>query len=210
MSDNTDTTTAGGDAGTTTKVTATTTGTGYVLGQNENQNDKPAGGDADALTQQLTSERSANQIIKQFARERGLTVTQLVEQFTTAENAQKTEAQRLQDAAKAWERKYGEAARELQAERAERVIRDAAATAGARPDRLPSVYRLVRDEVEFGDDGKPSNVAALIEQAKTDAPEFFQRVNGSGDGGKTGDTTVEVAPGMARLAHAYKEKTARR
>ena len=185
-------------------------GGGNEQNQNQSQQSQSNGGDADALTQQLTSERSANQIIKQFARERGLTVTQLVEQFTTAENAQKTEAQRLQDQVKDLERKHGEAVTELQRERAEKVFRDAAATAGARAERLGPIFRAYAQEIEYDSDGKPTNVATLVEKAKAEMSEFFQRVSGSGDGGKTGDTTVQVAPGMARLAHAYKDKSARR
>ena len=134
----------------------------------------------------------------------------LQDRLDAIEERDQTDLEKAQSRVTELEKHYGEATTQLQQERAEKAIRDAAASAGARADRLPSVYRLVRDEVEFGDDGKPSNVAALIEQAKTDAPEFFQRVSGSGDGGKTGDTKVEITPGMPRLAHAYKEKVTRR
>lgn len=151
-----------------------------------NQGRQGGGDAASELTQQLSSERSANALVKDFAKARGVTVSQLLEQFKSAEDAQKTEVQRLSDQKKEIEQQHADALRELQAERAEKAIRDAAAGAGARADRLAVIYRAVRADVQYDDKGKPSNVAALIEQAKADAPEFFQPVSGSGDGGKGG------------------------
>lgn len=162
-------------------------GDGGTDGKGGNGSSQQGGGTAGgADDRSLNDERSANKLIKDFAKARGVTVAQLMDQFQGLEAANKTEVERARDAAKEWERKHGELSGELRAERAEKAIRDAAAAAGARADRLASVYRLVRDGVEYGDDGKPKNVAALVEQAKTDAPEFFARVSGSGDGGKGG------------------------
>ena len=144
------------------------------------------------LTNDLTQERSANKLIKDFAKERGVTVADLVQQFKTAEDSQKTALERAQDAAKTWEQKYGDTVTELQKERAEKAIRDAAADANANPQRLSAVFRLVKDDIEYGDDGKPKNVADLVAKAKKESPEWFRAANGSGDGGKGGDSPKDA------------------
>lgn len=113
------------------------------------------------------------------------------------EDAGKTELQKAMDRAAELEKRASDTATELQRERAEKTIRDAAASAGARADRLASVYRLIRDDVKYDDDGRPDNVDALIAQAQKDAPEFFARVTGSGDGGKgSGDTGRDPNAGV--------------
>lgn len=107
------------------------------------------------------------------------------------EDANKTELEKAQSRANELEKTYGETITELQRERAERVIRDAATEANANPQRLAAIFRLVRDDIEYGDDGKPSNVSALITKAKKDSPEWFRSALGSGDGGKGGDTPAD-------------------
>lgn len=169
---------------TTESTTDADAGTGAGVAS-EGQNGA-RGGTAATQDADLTTERSANKLIKDFARSRGVTVSDLLKQFEDTENASKTDLQRALDKAADLEKRYGDAVGDLQRERAEKAIRDAAASAGARADRLASVYRLVREDVAYGDDGKPTNVAALVAQARTDAPEFFQAVTGSGDGGKGG------------------------
>ena len=181
MSDNEN---AGGDAGTSEQPTGSSKG----------------GGSAPDLSGELTNERSANKIIKDLARERNMTVSQLVDAFKATEDANKSELQRALEQVKDLDGKYRESVTELQKERAEKAIRDAAATAGARADRLGPIFRAVRDEITYGDDGKPTNVTALIDQARSDMPEFFQRVSGSGDGGKgTGDTGTDPNAAMNEL-----------
>lgn len=154
--------------------------------QNGNQNQQQGGNQPD-LSGELSNERSANKLIKDFAKERGITVADLVQQFKTAEDSQKTALEKAQDAAKTWEQKYGDTATELQKERAEKAIRDAAADANANPQRLSAIFRLVKDDIEYGEDGKPKNVADLITKAKKESPEWFRAASGSGDGGKGGD-----------------------
>lgn len=103
-----------------------------------------------------------------------------VQAATDAEKGELTKA--IERAEKA-ERVAEERAAEVRAERAERTVRDAAAEAGARPDRLRAVWRLVKDDVETGDDGSVSNVAVLVAQAKKDSPEYFRPASGRADGG---------------------------
>jgi hypothetical protein len=171
MSDQQSETGAGAGTGTATATTAPATG-----------------GNGQANDQALTDERSANKQIKDFAKAKGVSVADLLARYDDLENATKSEVQRAVERAADWERKYGDLAGELKTERAEKAIRDAAAGANARADRLGHIWRMVKDEVAYDPAGKASNVTALIEQARKDSPEWFQAVSGSGDGGKTGET----------------------
>jgi hypothetical protein len=61
----------------------------------------------------------------------------------------------------------------------ERAAKDAGAATPAK------IYRLYRDEIEFDDKGKPSNLKDLIATAKREYPEEFgKRSSGSADGGE--------------------------
>ena len=72
----------------------------------------------------------------------------------------------------------------LKAERAERLVTAAATKANAiRPD---AISRLVGDALDYDDDGKPTNVDAVLAQAKKDYPELFRAAAGGGDGGRGG------------------------
>lgn len=85
------------------------------------------------------------------------------------------------------------------------AVFDAATKANARDAR--AMYRIVRDDLEFDDDG-PTNVDAVITQAKKDFPTLFQAAGGSGDGGAgTTKTEREIQPGLDRLTHAYETQS---
>jgi len=45
------------------------------------------------------------------------------------------------------------------------------------------VYRLVKENLEFDSEYEVTNVAALLAEAKKDAPELFKAPTGKGDGG---------------------------
>ena len=48
------------------------------------------------------------------------------------------------------------------------------------------LYRFVKDDIEFGADGQPTNIDDLIKQARESEPSLFQR--GSADGAPKGET----------------------
>lgn len=101
------------------------------------------------------------------------------------EDANKSELQKAIDKAAELEKQYGDVLTEVQQERAERLVLTAATKANAvRPD---AVFRLVRDGLEY-EDGKPTNVDAVVKAARTEYPELFRASAGTGDGGKTGET----------------------
>lgn len=76
-----------------------------------------------------------------------------------------------------------------------------------------AVYALVRDGLEFNEDGEPTNVDEAIASAKKSEPLMFRAAAGAGDGGKREENTGrEIRPGLDRLTHAYatESKTANR
>lgn len=62
---------------------------------------------------------------------------------------------------------------------AESVITKAA-TGAIKPE---AIWRMVRSDIEYDDDGQPANVKPLIESVKREFPELFHARNGSADGG---------------------------
>lgn len=144
---------------------------------------------------------SANKIIKDFAKDRGLTVEELVDKFKTYEDASKTESEKLtterdeavEKASRLEERvreKAGKAAITSEATKANAIDADA-------------VYALVSGALEYDDDGEPTNVDDVMKAAKADHPKLFKAAAGAGDGGKRSSNTADVTPGIGRLQHAY-------
>ena len=91
----------------------------------------------------------------------------------------------------------------LRAERAETELRtDLAkdtvleAAAAAKAKSPAKIYRLYQSEILFDKDGKPSNVAAIIAQAKRDFPDEFGAARGSADGGAGGTASGATGGGM--------------
>jgi len=74
------------------------------------------------------------------------------------------------------------------------MIEAAAAEFGAKSGRAGAVARLIdRSAVETDKDGKPTNLKALVEAARKEAPELFDggRPTGSADGGARDGATGE-------------------
>lgn len=72
------------------------------------------------------------------------------------------------------------------------AVTDAATKAGALSAR--AVYALIRDDLDFDDDGEPTNIDALLAQAKKDEPYLFRAAAGSADGGKNGAAAGTADP----------------
>lgn len=106
------------------------------------------------------------------------------------EDRDKSELQKAQDALASLQQERDDAQAALRSERAERRIAAAASKANAvRPD---AIVRLVRDELEFGDDGLPSNLDAVISKARKEYPELFRLAAGGADGGAGGKSATPV------------------
>jgi hypothetical protein len=106
------------------------------------------------------------------------------------EAANQTESDRRDAALKAAEDRAATLETRLRDISARSAVTDAAAKAKAVSTR--AVYALIRDDLEYGDDGAPTNVDALIKAAIKSDPELFdlRAANGSGDGGKGGATAT--------------------
>ena len=75
--------------------------------------------------------------------------------------------------------------RDLRLSRAENAV--IAEATKLKADDPAIIFRLVKDDLQFGDDGKPKDVTTLLEQYKKDHPKLFGAVSTSGaDGGKGG------------------------
>ena len=62
------------------------------------------------------------------------------------------------------------------------AVTDAAAKANAKHPTL--IYRAVKDDLAFDDEGNVTNVDAVLKALKAEAPDLFPAANGSADGGK--------------------------
>lgn len=153
------------------------------------------GGDG-AATETRPSTNSINRQIKDFAAQRGITVEDLLTQFTELENAGKTETQRLMDQINDYKSKYESAVEQNRSIVARSAIADAAKDAGAYdPD---AIYELAKSgielddetslEIEINDKGKVTNAQAVIAAMKSKRPGLFKPATGTSDAGRQGDS----------------------
>lgn len=113
------------------------------------------------------------------ARKEAATYRTRVKEF---EDAQKTEAERQAEALQAAEARATQYQQRVRDLTAQSVVTDAARDAGAIAPSL--IYRAVRGDLEFDDDGNPTNVDAVLADLRKTSPEAFRAAGGSGDGGK--------------------------
>ena len=97
------------------------------------------------------------------------------------ENAGKSEDEKRTAALKVAEERATAAEQRLRDANARSAVTDAATKLNAISTR--AVYALIRGDLDFDDDGEPTNVAKLLKQAQADEPSLFRASNGSGDGG---------------------------
>lgn len=134
---------------------------------------------------------SANKLIKDFVKERGLTVEELIEKFTSLEDANKTATERLESELTKYKTEAESATKELREFRAREALRDAV-------NALPNVYDpstvvdLAMSLVEYDDSGQPANIEDALATLKERRPKLFPAAAGSGDGGKGGGTTNDT------------------
>lgn len=61
---------------------------------------------------------------------------------------------------------------------------------GLRPENRKAFWRLAKDQIEFDDSGKPSNISEVVKQVKLEAPALFTSSTGSVDAGAQGNGSV--------------------
>lgn len=63
-----------------------------------------------------------------------------------------------------------------------------------------ALYRFVRDDIEFDDDGSPANIDELVAQARKSEPSLFQRGSADGSPRETGNTGKDFNSAFRELA----------
>lgn len=145
-----------------------------------NADGKNAGADAGGSTQGSKSQDEDSQAGKTFSQADLDKVVQKIR----LEEKRKFEKQ-LKDAelseAERTAKRVQELEKEIRLRDAKETVAEAARKAGA--VNTGAVYKLVYSMLEFDDAGKVSNLRDVIDAAKADAPEFFPKRPGSGNGG---------------------------
>lgn len=101
--------------------------------------------------------------------------------LSAIEGSTKTEAEKLAARLKVLEDDNASKTARLRDRDAESIVTKAATKAGA-PD-ADVVYRYLRSDIQFDDDGKPTNVAELLRELKEDKPSLFKKTAGPADAG---------------------------
>jgi len=122
------------------------------------------------------------------------------------ENANKSEIQKRDDALKASEQRATAAEQRYRAANARTAVTDAVGTTAS----PRAIYALIRDDLEFDDDGEPVNVTALIAREKKADPSLFRAANGSGDGGAGGAGGAGGDPNVKTDLNALLRQSMRR
>lgn len=130
---------------------------------------------------------SANKLIKDFVSQRGLTVEQLLQKITEQEDAEKTELQKVSGERDTYKTELEALRNDVRDSRAETTFIDAATKANARAPR--TLFKALKGELQFDDDGNVTNLSAVIDKAKTDEPDLFKSGAGHADGGQKGEGT---------------------
>lgn len=139
--------------------------------------DNSGGDDIAGLKSALDKERKA-------ARDAGKQLKTALEELNQIKNAGKSDEEKRDADLKAALAKAEAAETKLRDANARSAVTDAATKANAISPR--AVFALIKSDLEFDDDGEPTNVDALLKAAMKDEPSLFRAANGSGDGGKGG------------------------
>lgn len=146
-------------------------------GANDNHGTGDGGDDLTALKSALDKERKA-------ARDASKQLKSLQAELDQLRNAGKSEEEQreaalksLQTEAERWKTRALESAAKV-------AVSDAAAKANA--IEPAAIFALVSRDLDYDDDGQPTNVADVIAHARNAYPGLFRAAAGSGDGGKGG------------------------
>lgn len=153
--------------------------------------------DVEGLKSALTKERENRKTAQKDVRELRKRIADL-EKGGKPEN--QGDADKLADA----EKRAEEAEGRLREANARTAITTAASDAYA--IEATAIYPLVAGELDFDDDGEPTNIDDVIADAKERYPKLFRKAAGRGDGGKgNGADDTKVQPGIGRMRHAYEQ-----
>lgn len=145
----------------------------------ENQNDQQQDqqqDDVSGLKSALEKEREARKTAEKASKD-------LEKRLAAIENSGKSESEKI--AARLKELEDANAAKDkaIRERDARDAVRAAARSAGAPADAIDAVYRMVKGDLEYGDDGTVTNLADLLKDAKTIAPQLFRAASANGGAG---------------------------
>lgn len=121
--------------------------------------------DVSALKGALEKERAAR-------KERDRELKAISQKLADLENAGKTDVEKLAAERDAWQQRYEAVATKAREASGREQIMAAAAKAGAPNPDL--VYRLVRADLTYDDDGEPANATEVLQSARQQFPELFK------------------------------------
>lgn len=163
-------------------------------GGNENDGDDGGNDELAGLKSALAAERKDR---KQAQKD----LKALQDRLDAIENDGKPESEKLTRERDAANQRAEAAEKRLRDANARVAVTEAAQKVNAISVR--AVLKLIEDDLEYDDEGEPTNVDALIAQARKDEPSLFKHAGGSADGGKTGGSKPEAQPGLDRIRQAY-------
>ena len=165
---------------------------------NESTTDQTTDEQADELGEKGQAALKAERDARRKAEREAKALAARVAEF---ENANKSDAEKTAAALDAATKRADAAEQRLRDANARVAVTEAAQKVNAISVR--AVLKLIEDDLDYDDEGEPTNVDALIAQARKDEPSLFRHAGGSADGGKTGTTTPEAQPGIDRIRQAY-------
>ena len=156
--------------------------------QNDNQQDDGKGADDVAgLKSALQSERDARKASDKAAKD-------LARELETIKNSGKSDAEKLAARIEALEKDNLAKSATIRERDAKDAARTAAKTAGAPDGDL--IYRVIKSDIEFDDNGKPTNLSALIDDLKQLSPNLFKVEPKRIDGGAGNGTKPKTSDSM--------------
>lgn len=112
------------------------------------------------------------------------------QELNRLKNAGKTDEEKRDADLKGAQERADVAETRLQTLAGRAAITDAAAKVHAISPK--AVFALVKDDLTYNDDGEPTNVAAVIAQARKNEPDLFRASGGGGDGGAKGKPVTDA------------------
>lgn len=159
----------------------------------QNQNDGKGAEDVAGLKTALNSERDARKAADKLAKD-------LQKRLTDIENSGKSESDKLAARLEALEKDYQAKTKALAERDARDAVKDAAKKAGA-PD-TDLVYRVLKSDLDYDEDGEVTNLKDLIDDLKQTTPHLFKAKAGAAD---AGNGTRQSANGGATMTQLIRQ-----
>lgn len=154
-----------------------------------NENPAPTAEDVAKLNDALRKERDARSGAEKQAKD-------LAAKLAAIESSGKSESEKLAARLEALEKDNQAKTRAITERDARDAVKDAAKKAGA-PD-VDLVYRVLKSDLEYGDDGSVTNLKDLMSDLKATTPHLFKTAPARVDGGN-GNQGKAAGTGMNQL-----------